>query len=130
MAERRKLTAALTTPVPGVDERLVRTFVTQNQATEQAETISQKHDVTPAALEGPLTPSGYNAHTGPTPGTKTSRLRPVGLIPITVRLRPELAGGLRRASLERELQGADLYTQQDLVEQVLEPWLKQEGYLV
>lgn len=130
MAERRKLTAALATPVPGVDEQLVRSFVTQSQATEQPKTISQKHDVAPAALEGPLTQNGYLAQACPTPGTKKSRLRPVGLIPITVRLRPELAGGLRRASLERELQGADLYTQQDLVEQVLEPWLKQEGYLV
>lgn len=54
---------------------------------------------------------------------------PVGLIPVTVRLRPEVAGALKRASLERQLDGDDLFTQQDLVEQALEPWLRSQGYL-
>ena len=57
------------------------------------------------------------------------KLLPVGLIPVTVRLRPQIAGGLKRASLERQLQGEEVYTQQDLVEQVLEPWLRSQGYL-
>jgi hypothetical protein len=48
---------------------------------------------------------------------------------VTVRLRPEIAGALKRASLERQLAGEAPFTQQDLVEQALEPWLRTEGYL-
>jgi hypothetical protein len=54
---------------------------------------------------------------------------PVGLIPVTVRLKPEIAAALKRASLERQLAGEEVYTQQDLVELALEPWLKGEGHL-
>ncbi|MDX1926257.1 MAG: hypothetical protein SFV81_07060 [Pirellulaceae bacterium] len=61
--------------------------------------------------------------------TSKSRLQPVGLIPVTVRLRPDVAGALKRASLERELSGEAIFTQQDIVEQVLEPWLRSEGFL-
>ena len=65
----------------------------------------------------------------PSKPPKPSRVSPVGLIPVTVRLRPEIAGALKRASLERQLSGEDFYTQQEIVEQALEPWLRQQGYL-
>jgi hypothetical protein len=58
-----------------------------------------------------------------------SKVTPIGLIPVTVRLRPELAVALKRASLERQLAGEELFTQQEIVEQALEPWLREEGYL-
>ena len=51
------------------------------------------------------------------------------MIPVTVRLTPTVAGALKRASLERQLAGEDMFTQQDIVEQILEPWLREEGYL-
>ena len=60
---------------------------------------------------------------------RPSKVAPVGLIPVTVRLRPEIAGALKRASLERQLAGEELFTQQDIVEQALEPWLHGEGLL-
>ena len=60
---------------------------------------------------------------------RPSKVAPVGLIPVTVRLRPEIAGALKRASLERQLSGEELFTQQDIVEQALEPWLHREGLL-
>ena len=60
---------------------------------------------------------------------RSSKVTPIGLIPVTVRLRPEIAGALKRASLERQLAGEELFTQQDIVEQALEPWLRQEGLL-
>jgi hypothetical protein len=60
---------------------------------------------------------------------KAHRFEPVGLIPVTIRLRPEIAGALKRASLERQLEGEEVFTQQDLVEQALEPWLSTQGYL-
>jgi hypothetical protein len=56
-------------------------------------------------------------------------ITPVAPVPVTVRLRPEVAGGLKRASLERQLSGEEMFTQQDLVETLLEPWLREQGYL-
>lgn len=61
--------------------------------------------------------------------SKPSKVTPIGLIPVTVRLRPEIAGALKRASLERQLAGEELFTQQEIVEQALEPWLRAEGFL-
>jgi hypothetical protein len=60
---------------------------------------------------------------------KRSKVQPVGLIPVTIRLTPEIAGALKRASLERQLAGEDLFTQQEIVEQALEPWLRGAGYV-
>lgn len=63
------------------------------------------------------------------PKIKPTRLQPVGLIPVTIRLRPEIAGALKRASLVRQLNGEEVFTQQELVESALEPWLLDEGYI-
>jgi hypothetical protein len=63
----------------------------------------------------------------PVVAPRPSRLNPVALVPITVRLRPELAGTLKRASLERELAGEAVYTQQDIVEEALQAWFKKVG---
>jgi hypothetical protein len=60
---------------------------------------------------------------------RSSKVTPVGLIPVTVRLRPGIAGALKRASLERQLAGEEFFTQQEIVEQALEPWLHREGLL-
>src|SRR5262249_17375815 len=74
-------------------------------------------------------PAAMGAEARPSKPPKPSRVSPVGLIPVTVRRRPEIAGALKRASLERQLSGEDFYTQQEIVEQALEPWLRQSGYL-
>jgi hypothetical protein len=74
-------------------------------------------------------PAAMGAEARPAKPPKPSRVSPVGLIPVTVRLRPEIAGALKRASLERQLSGEDFYTQQEIVEQALEPWLRKQGYL-
>ena len=59
--------------------------------------------------------------------TASNTFQPVGLIPITVRLRPEIAGALKRTSLERQLAGADFFSQQEIVERVLAAWLSEHG---
>jgi|LNFM01.1.fsa_nt_gb hypothetical protein len=131
MAERRSLANLLSNPVPGVDSDLVRSFVTQNVSCErpipeplvpiEPRPITNA-DSAPVFGEAEAKPSLQKPKRG-------NRFQPVGLIPVTVRLRPEIAGALKRASLERELAGEDVFTQQNLVEQVLEPWLSSEGYL-
>lgn len=52
-------------------------------------------------------------------GGNTSSVR----VPLTTRLRPELAATLKRVSLERQLAGVHPFAVQDLVEQALQAWL-------
>lgn len=52
-----------------------------------------------------------------------------GRLPLTVRLRADYAAALKRASLERQLQGVLPNTLQDILEEALEPWLREHGCL-
>ena len=101
MAERRSLTTAVNS-IPLADPDVVRAFVTQ----EKTLPPSQPR----AAIPKPV-PS----------------FQPVGLIPITVRLRPEIAGSLKLASLERQLASAEFFSQQEIVERALTTWLTENG---
>ena len=47
----------------------------------------------------------------------------------STRIRADLAAALKRTSLERQLNGLELHTVQDILEAALEPWLKSSGYL-
>jgi len=50
-------------------------------------------------------------------------------VPISSRIRGDFATALKRASLERELNGIEPHAVQDILEQALEPWLKANGYI-
>src|SRR5262245_54192746 len=100
--ERRTLTAAVH-PVPNADQEPVRDFITQESRPPKPEPANGERES--AARPVSLNPSPRRRRKG---GTIT----PVGLIPVTVRLRPELAGALKRASLERQLEGEPLFTLQ------------------
>jgi hypothetical protein len=52
-----------------------------------------------------------------------------GKVAIGARVRPELAGALKRTSLERQLQGIEPYALQDILEEALELWLHKHGQL-
>jgi hypothetical protein len=54
---------------------------------------------------------------------------PVSRVPLTTRVRADLAQALKRASLERQLQGVQPNSVQDILESALEPWLREHGYL-
>jgi hypothetical protein len=63
---------------------------------------------------------------------ETSNRVPLGTsnrVPLTTRIRVEFATALKRASLERQLQGVEPNSLQDIVEAALEPWLRSNGYL-
>ena len=49
--------------------------------------------------------------------------------PITTRMREDYAKALKRASLERQLEGIEPNTLQDILEEAVEPWLRANGYL-
>ena len=101
MAERRSLTTAVNS-IPLADPDVVRAFVTQKTSPP----------VSPPRVE----------ILKPAPS-----FQPVGLIAITVRLRPEIAGALIRASLERQLASAEFFSQQEIVERALTTWLTENG---
>lgn len=50
-------------------------------------------------------------------------------LPFSSRIRADLALALKRASLERQLQGVHPNSLQEMVEEALEPWLRTHGYL-
>lgn len=50
-------------------------------------------------------------------------------LPLTTRLRADLVKGLKRAALERQLDGVEPDTVQEILEEALEPWLRAHGYV-
>ncbi len=58
-----------------------------------------------------------------------ARRAAVGRSPLTTRIRTDLATALKRASLERQLNGVEPSAVQEILEEALEPWLKTNGYL-
>ena len=64
----------------------------------------------------------------PEPPVETAT-QPVGRAPITTRIRADFAVALKRASLERQLNGIKPYTLQEFLEEALEPWLRDHGYI-
>jgi hypothetical protein len=49
--------------------------------------------------------------------------------PLSTRIRADFVTALKRASLERQLAGLEPSTLQDMLEQAIEPWLRDHGYL-
>lgn len=79
--------------------------------------------MTQESKPAPLSPESAKPQT-----VVSASFQPVGLIPITVRLRPEIAGALKRASLERQLAAAEFFSQQEIVERALAAWLHENGH--
>jgi hypothetical protein len=50
-------------------------------------------------------------------------------VPLSTRIREDFAKALKRASLERQLQGVEPNTLQDILEEALQPWLEKNGYI-
>jgi len=49
--------------------------------------------------------------------------------PLTTRLRGDIAFALKQATLMRQLAGQEPNTVQEILDEVLEPWLKKHGHL-
>lgn len=72
------------------------------------------------------------AATSDTSVAEKSHLTPltgISRVPVGARIRTELATALKRASLERQLQGIEPNSLQDILEEAIEPWLRKYGYL-
>ncbi len=105
MKERRPLVAGLTQS-SNVDRSLEEQFV-----------FAQK------AKETPPAPSPESREGKGQSGNSVSRL------PLTTRIRSDFSAALKRASLQRQLDGTFPNTLQDILEEALEPWLRSNGYL-
>lgn len=53
----------------------------------------------------------------------------ISRVPISTRMRSDYAKALKNASLQRQLNGTEPNTLQDILEEAVEPWLKSNGYL-
>ncbi len=99
MAERRSLTEGLKATPPPIDVSREKAFV-----------FGDKEPAKPAA---PV----------------VSAAATLNRVPISTRIRDDFARALKRASLERQLEGKEPNTLQDILEEAIEPWLKANGYL-
>jgi hypothetical protein len=111
MAARRPLVEGLKTENV-VDRSLEEQFV--YNSSPKSETATKPQPSLPA--------------TEPGPGKGRAESSPAR-IPLTVRFRADYAAALKRASLERQLQGVLPNTLQDILEEALEPWLRSHGCL-
>jgi hypothetical protein len=81
----------------------------------------------PPAAEPQAPPVTPTLHAAEKP--RLAPLTGIGRVPVGARIRTELAAALKRASLERQLQGIEPNSLQDILEEALEPWLRRHGYL-
>jgi hypothetical protein len=102
MAERRSLTQGLK-ETPAVDPAVAREFIHAGKTTGLRQ---------PAAT--------VPAEPAPPAVTRAS---------ISTRIRSDFAAALKRASLERQLKGIEPNTLQDILEEAIEPWLRDNGYV-
>lgn len=65
----------------------------------------------------------------PKPAAPVVQVAALNRVPISTRIRDDFARALKRASLERQLEGREPNTLQDILEEAIEPWLKANGYL-
>lgn len=109
MVERRPLVAGLKTNGDGNPDR-ESMFVFGAKAESSTPPPSQTQSTT------------ADAHVEKTPVS-------IGRVPLTTRVRTDFATALKRASLERQLNGQVPSTLQDILEEALGPWLRANGYV-
>jgi hypothetical protein len=90
-------------------------------AVEQAFVFSKRKPETP--------PPAQAAEPGEGKGKAGKAAKAADRVPLTTRIRTDFANALKRASLQRQLEGQHPNTLQDILEEALEPWLRQHGYL-
>jgi hypothetical protein len=149
MAERRSLVSGIE-EIGGVDPKIARAFIVQERPKAESKSspvrvVPDPVATAPAEVAEPESEpeeiGGGEKKNPPAPAKRASkptasqkrphqqRLLATLLVPVTVRLRPEIASALKQASLHRQLNGIETFTQQDIVEEALIPWLQAEGLL-
>lgn len=129
MAERRALIEGLA-DAEGFDPDQAEEFIQTGKVSPGARTPSRTPETTkPATEESPARPRLPQSVVAAAQAPTTSPLTGVGRVPVGARVRTELAAALKRASLERQLQGVQPNSVQDILEESLELWLLKHGHL-
>ncbi|RIK66926.1 MAG: hypothetical protein DCC65_08240 [Planctomycetota bacterium] len=68
-------------------------------------------------------PAAARPNGAETPATQVNRAQ------LSTRIRDDYFRALKRASLERQMDGVEPSTIVEIIEEALEPWLKSNGYL-
>lgn len=123
MPKRMSLVEGMKRDEGQLDPETVENFVKHGNAVPKAGDAEPQ--LPPAA---PEKPRAQKPDPEPQPAPQSAAMTP-GLIPVNVRVRPDIAAALKTAALQRELQGVEPFTKREIVEQALEPWLKKNGYL-
>jgi hypothetical protein len=122
MAERRSLMEGLLELSPEVDPVAAEDFISNGTPKSAARPKERKASPAPAVRESQKEPLDVAVAPAATSG-------PMSRAPLTTRIRADYAAALKRASLERQLEGVSPNTQQDILEEALEPWLRTNHYL-
>jgi hypothetical protein len=98
--------------------------------TERRPLIDGLHSTRPATPNPQLEREFVHGPNASEKATTTPAIQPrLSRVAISTRIRMEYAAALKRASLQRQLEGIEPNTLQDILEQAIEPWLKNNGYL-
>jgi len=128
MSERRSLIEGLAT-VENIDPDQAEEFINGGKPRKAARTSSRAPAVPkPATEEIPAPPVLPQSIVAAAEVSAPSPLVGVGRVPIGGRVRTELAIALKRASLERQLQGIEPFAVQDILEASIELWLVKNGH--
>jgi capsular polysaccharide biosynthesis protein len=65
----------------------------------------------------------------PPAAAKVANASSVARVPISTRMRIDLADALKRASLQRQLEKIEPNSLTEILEHAVEPWLRSNGYL-
>lgn len=122
MVKRRSLADGLPT-TPKADPEIEKAFVYEANKAKRESTKK------PAKPEPHPTESVTSSAPVPELPRETRSEQVIGRSPLTTSLRSDIVTALKRASLERELNGQSPYMVRDILEITLEPWLKRHGYL-
>jgi len=124
MAERRALLEGLAN-LEDIDPDQAEEFINTGKTRKAARTSARAPEATKQATAQPPLPQSIVAAAQV---SAPSLLTGVGRVPIGARVRTELAVALKRASLERQLQGIQPFAVQEILESAVELWLVKNGH--
>jgi len=129
MGERRTLIEGLA-DAENIDPDLAEAFITNGNPRKAAKTSAHAAEATtPAIEESPAKPPLPQSIVEAAQVSASSPLTGVGRVPMGARIRTMIAETVKRASLERQLQGIQPNSIQEILEESLELWLLKHGYL-
>ena len=123
MVERRALSAGLT-DAEAIDPKLAEDFIYDKKPRLPAKNSPPEPATEKPAAPPPLPDAIVAAAQVPA----SSPLTGVGRVAVGARFRTELATALKRASLQRQLQGIHPFAVQEILEEAAELWLVKNGH--